>query len=132
MITLKVQDIKKEKIFFNEFFGTGSEYFQSGEENILLGNIFSNGLCIYYNPNKILRIEESDSSWFHGFDRDFIETRGAITYAMSPKFSDLWILLFAIKKCFTFKQFNLFQIYNFMLFGRKKYKKIILGNSKIV
>ena len=121
----KVHKIGNKDLLFNEYFGTGSKHFQSGEENIFLADCYHAGVKIFYTPKKILKRPETESSWFHGIDEDFIETRGAIIYAMDKKNYVPLILLMAIKKVRAFKGFSFFQILNLMFKGVKKYKNIL-------
>ena len=83
---------------FNEFFGTGSGHFNSGEENIFLADCYHKKCRIFYCKDKIVKRLQGKSSWFTSFnDEKFIKDRGAIYYAMSKIFFPLYIFRFAFK-----------------------------------
>lgn len=121
--TFKLEAIKNKGVFFNEIFGTGSEHFNSGEENIFLADCHKKKLKIFYCKDKILRRDEAESSWFTSFnDELFIQTRGAIYYAMSPLLYPLYIFRFAIKYRKKIKPVSIIQALFLMSSGKNKYK----------
>lgn len=76
--------------------GTGNG---GGEENKFLFDCRKNKLKIYYMPIVIAREEEnSESSWFHGYDEQFFYSKGAVNrYVMG-----FWLgLLYSIYCVFT-------------------------------
>lgn len=124
--TLRLQSIRTNNLQFNELFGTGSEYFNSGEENIFLADCWRAKLKIAYCNNKILRRDECESSWFTGFnDESFIFTRGAIYYAISKYFFFLYIIRFAVKYRKRSKPYTIIDTIKLMLKGRDKYLNIL-------
>ena len=74
-----------------------------GEENIFLYDCLKRGLKIYYEPVKIAKLREEDSTWFKGYDEEFFVSRGAGYCAMSKIGSFLLILQFAIRKRHLYK-----------------------------
>lgn len=123
--TFKLQKIKKKDLQFNEFFGTGSGYFNSGEENIFLADCWRVKLKIAYCNNKILRRDECESSWFKGFnDKTFLFTRGAVYYKISRWLFLLYIFRFAVKYRLNYKPYTFFEALSLMLDGRKQCIKI--------
>ncbi|AEE17472.1 glycosyltransferase family 2 protein [Treponema brennaborense] len=122
----------KKNVWFRETFGTGSKVFDAGEENIFLADCFRSGLKIYYCPDKILKHEQSDSTWFKGFnDPKFLSDRGAIYCAISPVFSWLYYLRFVIVKRKIIKPISMAQAFKLILNGRKKYKRFLKEEKKI-
>ncbi|MDG0030618.1 glycosyltransferase family 2 protein [Priestia sp. Y58] len=98
-VTFKIKSIKEKDIRFNELFGTGSSYYQCGEENIFLFECLKKGLKIYFEPISILSIDDNDeSTWFNGFDDKSFFDRGAVFTAMSSRFYHFLIWQFAIRK----------------------------------
>jgi len=110
-------------IFFNELFGTGSGVYNSGEENIFLADCYKQKLRIFYCPDKILKHEESESSWFTGYNEKFLSDRGAIYQAVYGSFSILYILrfIFIYKKLFA--PITPSYAFRLMILERKKFKK---------
>lgn len=124
--TFKRESIINNALFFNEYFGTGSGYYNSGEENIFLADCFRKKLNIWYCPSKILKRYPSESSWFKGFnDTKYIFDRGAIYYAISKNLSYIYYLRFLIVKRKMIKPVKIIEAYRLILKGRKKYKKLL-------
>ena len=117
--------ICKSNIRFNEYFGTGSEYFQSGEENIFIADCYRLGIIINYCPVKILKREERKSSWFFGITEDYIKDRGAIYYAISRKLYPLYIFRFAILRRKRLKPFTVIQALKLIKQGKHEYLSLI-------
>lgn len=122
-ITFKRESVVKNNIRFNELFGTGSSFYQSGEENIFLFECLRKGLNIYFVPIYILKVDDNDeSTWFKGFNEKFMFDRGAVFTAMSKKFSLLLILQFAIRKYKLYNEnLSFMQAFRYMLDGRRDY-----------
>jgi hypothetical protein len=121
-ISFKIRSI--ENIYFDERFGTGSGIISSGEENIFLNDCLNNNLKIYYYPKTILKkIEQVDSTWFKGFNKTYLEDRGAVYYRISKLFYPLLFLQFVLrrKKLFNGK-FSFIQMIYIMNEGINKIK----------
>lgn len=97
-ISFKRNRIEKNRILFDTNFGTGSKKFIMGEENIFLYECLKKRLKIFYNPILIARLDDSDSSWFTGYNKQYFISKGAAFYRMSSKFGMFFILQFAIRK----------------------------------
>lgn len=129
--TFRISSVKEKRIYFNEYFGTGSKYFKSGEENIFLSDCYKHKLSICYCNNKILKRQEMLSSWFNGYnDSKFIFDRGGIFYAISPLLSCFLILRFALRKRKLLKPFSVMEAIKLMLQGRKEYIGLLNKNEK--
>mgnify|MGYP000852640283 CR=1 FL=1 len=118
-IAFRLDKIKKADLKFNVLFGAGSKYYM-GEENIFLSDCLRKGLNIV--PIKIAYVHIGESTWFNGYDEDYFINRGAVFTAMSYKLSIPLIVQFAVRKVQLYKnRFNIFQVINYMLEGRKRY-----------
>lgn len=123
--TFNLNAIMNKKIMFNEFFGAGSKVFNSGEENIFLSECKRNKLKIYYCSKKILKCEESESTWFTTFnDEKFIMTRGSTYYLMSKLLYYPYIIRFAIKYREKLKPHSILGSLKLMEAGKKHIKKL--------
>lgn len=120
----------KNKIFFNEYFGTGSNYVQSGEENIFLANLWKVGAKIFYCKNKILRCDETESSWFKGFTESYIKDRGAIYWAISPILYMPYIIRFSIKMKKKTNGIGYLQILRLIRKGNLEYRAYLTKQRK--
>lgn len=126
--TFRLQSIRVNNLQFNEFFGTGSGYFNSGEENIFLADAWHKKLNIFYCNKKILRREKTESSWFKGFnDPVFIFTRGAVYYKVSKFLFLMYVFRFALKYRVDYKPYTFFQALGLMLDGRRECIKLYKG-----
>lgn len=78
-IAFRLNAIKDNNIFFNEYFGLGANYI-SGEENIFLLNCIKKGLKIKYIP-KTIAIHPKESSG-KILDKRAIYSKGALFYEL--------------------------------------------------
>ena len=124
-ITFKRNSILQKNIRFDENFGAGSDNFSAGEENIFLVDCLKKGLNIYYVPITIATVNHLDSTWFHGYDKKYFETKGAVFYRMSNVFNVFLIFQFIIRKYKRYhKEISLKNAVKYMFSGKHKYKKI--------
>jgi len=65
-------------ILFDPYIGAGSGN-GCGEENKFLIDCLKMGLKIYFIPEAIAELQESSSTWFHGYDKTFFYQRGSTT-----------------------------------------------------
>lgn len=121
-ITFKRTSIKKMCVKFDENFGTGSDKYNWGEENIFLFDCLRAGLKIYHVP--IVTVVKSDlgSTWDKSSSREHFEQQGAIYYRMSPRWWRVLNLQFVLRKRKIYnKDMTGFQVLRAMNAGVKKY-----------
>ena len=86
MLAMKVDDLKNRDIWFNEKFGSGSDW-GGGEETLLQDEIRKNHLKIYEYPETIATLDYSQGSqWFHGFDERYFFNVGAFSKYKNTSF----------------------------------------------
>lgn len=110
----------KNNLFFNIQFGTGSSY-SSGEEALILREANRKKLKIYEYPAIIATVDDSNSSWFIGYDEKFFFDKGAWLKEAYPKTYYIFMWYFVLKlysKC----QLSLIQILKNLINGVKGYK----------
>lgn len=132
-ITFKRRSIIDNEILFDEDFGAGSGRFTAGEENIFLFDCLKKKLKIYYIPTQIAVVNHMDSTWFVGYNDVFFETLGAAFYRMSPTFSELFILQYAVRKYYKYgKTLSFLKAYKYMKKGkkRKSFVPFFIGDFK--
>lgn len=111
----------KDKLKFNELFGSGAKYCM-GEESIFLYDCIKHGLNILYVPIKIADLHLGNSTWFTGYNKNYFISKGAQFTAMSNIFSIPYIIQYAIRKHKIYKnQTHIFKATKYMLEGRKEY-----------
>ena len=90
-LTFKRESIARAGIMFDVNYGSGTSN-GAGEENIFLYDCLKKKLKIYYVPDTIARIKTADSSWFHGYDKNYFINRGIFTKRLMGRF---WATLYA-------------------------------------
>lgn len=95
-LAIKSSVIKEKKLSFNERFGTGTENF-CGEDSIFLQELFKNRVSLYASPEYIADIDQSNSSWFEGYNQKYFITAGMIINEIYPFFSYLLVIRSALK-----------------------------------
>ena len=125
-VAIRRQSIIDKNIRFNIHFGSGSKKFLNGEENIFLSECYRSDLKILYVPEKILSRVDAPSTWFHGYnDPQYIVSKGAIFYAISPGLVYFLILQFALRKRRLLHPVTFLQSIRYMLQGMNEYKSLI-------
>lgn len=125
-VTVRTSSLKSKNMKFNEYFGTGSSYVNSGEENVFLADNYRAGNKIFYCKNKILKRQETQSSWFISFNEEkFISSRGSIYYAMTKHFCLLYIIRFAFKYHKNIRPITITSAVKLMFLGIKRYKSYL-------
>lgn len=102
-ITFKKDKIIEKHIMFNENFGAGT-YYDRGEEIIFLCECIEKGLKIKFVNKKIADVSHSESTWFKGFDEDYLIKQGRVFYECYNKFYKFVILQFAIRKYHLYRK----------------------------
>lgn len=98
-ITMKKDKIKEIK--FDENFGSSAKY-DRGEEAIFLKDCLEKGLKIIYINKKIAQVEQSKSTWFKGFTKEYFLAQGKVFKRLYPKHYKLICYQFAIRKYFLY------------------------------
>lgn len=97
-ISFKRESILKSGVKFDPLLGAGSG--NGAEEELkFLCDCEKKGLKIYYAPEIIASVGQTESTWFSGFDEVFFENRGATTrYILGPVISTLYAFYYVLKK----------------------------------
>jgi len=123
-LTFKRKSITDKNIKFNELFGAGAR-FTCGEENIWLSDCLKKGLKIRFESRKIASVNHGTSTWFKGFNQEYLKTKGAMFYAMRKS---LWlplVLQYAVRKHRLYrKNLSFWQAVRLMRQGRSEYAEI--------
>ena len=82
--------------------GHGNEC-DRGEETIFLRDCLKKGLKIRFVNKKIASVNQENSSWFKGFNKDFLYKQSKVFKRMYPKIYKLVILQFVIRKYNLYK-----------------------------
>ena len=131
-MTFKLEDIKKNKISFNEYFGLGS-IFETAEEFLFLRKSFQNKLKIYYSPF-VLVSHPLVSSGVHEGENKIVFARSALFYKTKGILVYLWLLkyLFFLLINNYIKKGESIQKFKIGIAGIRKYKEIAKTDNKIL
>lgn len=102
-ISFKRESLLKTGVRFDLFLGAGSGNGAEEELKFLL-DCQRSGLKIYYVPEVIASVAQTQSTWFKGFSEEFFENRGTTTrYILGPVISTLYAVYYAIFKYKLYK-----------------------------
>lgn len=96
-LTVRNSSIKRANINFHRNFGGGTEY-SSGEDTLFLCDILKNKLKVYAYPAFIATVDQTDSTWFDGYNEKFFFDRGALFAAISKRYGRFMCDMLLIKK----------------------------------
>lgn len=126
-ISFRRDRIVEAGITFREQFGAGTEFFM-GEENIFLADCLRHGLKIYSYPIKIGSLVDRESSWFKGFNEQYLRVKGVVFRAISPVAWPVLVLQFVLRKYKLF-EVGMAQALNIMLVAAAKTNPAIMKNK---
>ncbi len=87
-MAIKRDVLLKKNLRFNEFFGPGTENY-CGEDTIFLQNMIQKKVRLYLSPIEIAGIDQSQSSWFEGYNERYFRSSGSTFAAVYPKLAKL-------------------------------------------
>lgn len=123
-IAFKVDDIRKNEIYFDENFGLSS-FFETAEEFLFLRSSLIQKIKVIYSPEIIVSHPQVSSGKDAGAD-NLIFARGALYYKVKGNFAYLWLLkymLFLISNNYINKA-DFIKKYKKGLAGIYKYKEL--------
>lgn len=82
-LALKADIVRKKNINFNERFGAGTTNY-CGEDTIFLQELFKKKYMIGCVPDIIADIDQTNSSWFNGYDEKYFTVSGMILQEIYP------------------------------------------------
>ena len=116
--------IRKNNIKFNNNFGPEG-IFLKGEETIFVSELLKKGFKIYSVNQKIGTVNDTESTWFTGYNEKYLYDQGAIFYKLSPKMYKLLILQYVIRKYFQYRRnVKFWNAYKQMVWGANDCKNL--------
>ena len=88
-ISAKRISLLRENITFHQCFGGGTIY-SSGEDTLFLFDMLKRGLKLYVYPVCIASVDQTQSSWFQGYNKKYLYDKGAVFSVISKK--TCWVL----------------------------------------
>ncbi len=111
----KINDIR-----FNPLFGPGAKY-KNGDDSLVIRDFYKNGLKVYSSPIYLGTVSNDNSTWFKGYDHEYIFNKGAIFTAINPKLRHILCLQYLLRHKEVLTDYNLIQAYKIMMKGSKDY-----------
>ncbi len=99
-IAVRRKAINASGISFSLLFGGGAKH-QAGEDNLFMTNCIRSGLHVIASNILIGDVEQSESTWFKGYNEKYYYDRGALFKAMYGRRAKLMLVLFEAKHIFT-------------------------------
>lgn len=121
-IAVRMDSIRKNRIFFSLLFGGGSKY-GSGEDSLFIIDCIRNGLKIYGSPIEIGKVTHAESTWFRGYTEKYFHDKGALFCAISRVFSIPLCLQYCLRHRQTLTDLTFLQAFRFMLDGIHEYNE---------
>ena len=90
-LAVRLDSINKNNIRFNTNFGGGTMY-SSGEDSLFIADMLKNKMKIYVCPSTIAVVDQTDSSWFRGYNDKYFYDKGALFNALCGRFAILMCL----------------------------------------
>ncbi len=119
-----IEKIRKMNIKFDCNFGPEGKFLK-GEETIFISDLLKNGFKIYSVNKKIGTVEDTESTWFAGYNEKYLYDQGAIFYRLSSKMYKALILQYVIRKYFQYKEnVSIYKAYKQMCLGAKECEEI--------
>lgn len=120
-IAFRKDSIKKANVAFSLLFGGGAKY-SSGEDSLFLKECFKKKLKIYTSSICIGNVDQSESSWYQGYNKKYFFDKGALFYNLSPRFSNFLVVQFIIRHRKKFeKNMSFYTIYDLFQKGKKDF-----------
>ncbi len=98
-IVIKKASLVKANITFHENFGTGTSNY-CGEDTIFIYNLIKKGIKLYRSPIVIAGIDQTESTWFEGFNEKYFVVSGMVFKEMNPFLAPL----IAIRSSYKFSK----------------------------
>lgn len=120
-ISFRRESIIRNSLSFSLSFGGGAPY-SAGEDSLFLLEAYRKGLKIYAYPKTILRLNESESTWFKGYKEKYYFDKGKFVSIAFGKIKYFLLFAFFIKEAKK-SEIGLINCAKWMLIGAKKKNK---------
>lgn len=94
-IAVRIEKIREKNISFSLLFGGGAKY-GSGEDTLFLHDCIKSGLKIMGLPITLAKVDDSESSWFHGYTQKYYMDKGVLFFALYGKKAWIYCIRFAL------------------------------------
>ncbi len=95
-LAIKKEVLLSKGLRFNERFGSGTDNY-CGEDTVFYQRLFKKKISLYVSPEYIADIDQSNTSWFDGYNERFFTVGGMVINECYPVLSFALVLRSAIK-----------------------------------
>lgn len=121
-ISMRRASVEHMNLDIDERFG--SELFKSGEDSVFIADSLSKGAKLYSSSESIASVDLSESSWFRGYNRYYLQNRGAIFYRVSPRYFKVLCAQFALRREDLFgEEYSFSRMMDLMEQGKQVFKR---------
>lgn len=85
----------ESRVMFSQLFGGGARY-SAGEDSLFLKDLMDKGIRVYASPIVIGKEDDTESTWFKGYDEKFFYDRGVLYHQLYGCMARLWALRFLL------------------------------------
>ena len=122
-VVIKTQALKRIGLHFHDNFGTGTENY-CGEDTIFLQTLINKKVKFYRSPVDIAGIDQTESTWFEGFDEKYFTVTGKVLATIYPRLA----ILIALRSAYRFSKnkrcdLKFFKIFKYYRNGIKAIKR---------
>ncbi len=124
-IAVRRSSLVKDRICFSTCFGGGTIY-SAGEDSLFICDMIKKGFKIYTYPKVIATVDQTESTWFKGYNEKFIYDKGVFFGAAFGKNAFIMCLQYLLRHSKIYKSANLkfTQALLLMLKGASGYKDL--------
>ncbi len=124
-LSVKSIPLKKENILFHSCFGGGTRY-GSGEDTIFIVDLLKHKLKVYVYPAYIAEVEQTNSTWFSGYDEKYFHDKGALFRAIFSRWAWVMCLQYLIRHKNEYKNasMSLKEAYKCMQQGMRNFESL--------
>lgn len=98
-LVIRADVLKKYNLRFREDFGPGTENY-CGEDTIFLMKMLKKRIKFYRSPIDIAGVDQTESSWFQGYNEKYFTTTGKVFRVIMPKLA----YLLAVRGAYRFSK----------------------------
>ena len=98
-LVIRADVLKKYNLRFREDFGSGTENY-CGEDTIFLMEMLKKKIKLYRSPIDIAGVDQTESSWFQGYNEKYFTTTGKVFRVIMPKLA----YLLAVRGAYRFSK----------------------------
>lgn len=121
-IAVKRLSVSRENIMFNRNFGGGT-FFSCGEDTLYIVDMLKTGFKIYTYPQTIAVVDQTQSTWFRGFNEKYYYDKGILYASISRLFAKVLCIQNLVRHPDYQKNgMTFFEAYKIMVKGVKSQK----------